>query len=198
MNIIYKGKQMKNDNIDIFTTNHKELVDNWYNKWTNDIKRKLPSCFAVTDAEIDSEITSQCIYLAKLFKGGSYVAYCNEFVTKRALNTFFDEYRKLNHAAIVESIQEYEDDYRDSYTIAHQYGDYDVDDKVTIDEEIENSDIVESVKSMAKDNIDKQIIVMILDGSTYDEIAAKLNITKGTITNRMKAIGAKLKADENF
>ena len=183
---------MTNKNIDEFIHNHKELVDNWYSKWKNDIRCKLPSCFVVTDAEIDSEITAQCIYLAKLFKGGSYVAYCNEFVTKRALNTFFDEYRKLNHAAIVESIQEYEDDYRDSYTIAHQYGDYDVDDTVTIDEEIENTDIMETIKNMAKDNIDKQIIMMILDGMIYDEIAKSLNISTKTIQRRMKDIGKKL------
>ena len=44
----------------IFAIYHKELIDNWYQKWTYDIRKKLPANFVVTDAEIDSEITYQC------------------------------------------------------------------------------------------------------------------------------------------
>ena len=50
---------------------------------------------------------------------------------------------------------------------------------------------------MAKDNIDRTIIMLILEGLTYDEIALKLNISKGTISKRMKAIGDKIKEKEN-
>ena len=56
---------------------------------------------------------------------------------------------------------------------------------------------MESIKDMAKDNIDRKIIMSILEGLTYDEIALKLKISKGTIAKRMKAIGDKLKEQEN-
>lgn len=49
---------------------------------------------------------------------------------------------------------------------------------------------------MTKDNTDVVIIKMILDGMTYDEIAEKLNISKGTIAFRMKNIGNQIKTKE--
>ena len=57
--------------------------------------------------------------------------------------------------------------------------------------------MTENIKNMAKDNLDRKIIMMILEGLTYDEIASKLKISKGTIANRMKAIGDKIKEKEN-
>ena len=57
--------------------------------------------------------------------------------------------------------------------------------------------MTENIKIMAKDNIDRTIIMLILEGLTYDEIALKLNISKGTIAKRMKAIGNKIKEKEN-
>lgn len=57
--------------------------------------------------------------------------------------------------------------------------------------------MMENINNMAKDNIDRTIIMLILEGLTYDEIALKLNISKGTIANRMKAIGDKIKEKEN-
>ena len=57
--------------------------------------------------------------------------------------------------------------------------------------------MTENIENMAKDNIDRKIIMMILEGLTYDEIALKLKISKGTIANRMKAIGDRLKEKKN-
>ena len=57
--------------------------------------------------------------------------------------------------------------------------------------------MTENIKNMAKDNIDRKIIMMILEGLTYDEIALKLKISKGTIAKRMKAIGDSIKEKEN-
>lgn len=57
--------------------------------------------------------------------------------------------------------------------------------------------MTENIKNMAKDNIDRTIIMLILEGLTYDEIALKLNISTKTIQRRMKAIGDKIKEKEN-
>ena len=57
--------------------------------------------------------------------------------------------------------------------------------------------MTENIKNMAKDNIDRKIIMMILEGLTYDEIASKLKISTKTIQRRMKAIGDRIKEKEN-
>ena len=57
--------------------------------------------------------------------------------------------------------------------------------------------MMENINNMTKDNIDRTIIMLILEGLTYDEIAFKLKISKGTIAKRMKAIGDKIKEKEN-
>lgn len=53
-------REITMNNNRIFAIYHKELIDNWYQKWTSDIRNRLPANFVVTDAEIDSEITYQC------------------------------------------------------------------------------------------------------------------------------------------
>ena len=50
---------------------------------------------------------------------------------------------------------------------------------------------------MAKDGIDREIITLILEGMSYDEIASKLKISTKTIQRRMKAIGDRIKEKEN-
>lgn len=190
-------KDVKMNNNRIFAIYHKELIDNWYQKWTSDIRKKLPANFVVTDAEIDSEITYQCQYLASIFRGGHYPAFCNSYVTKRAVAEFWHEYKLLDHSVIADSYAEFDDDYNNAYQTSHQYGEYDVDAYTTIDNEIENNDMMENINNMTKDNIDRTIITLILDGLTYDEIALKLNISTKTIQRRMKAIGDKIKEKEN-
>ena len=187
--------RMKNNRI--FAIYHKELIDNWYRKWTSDIRNRLPANFVVTDAEIDSEITYQCQYLASIFRGGHYPAFCNSYATKRAVAELWNEYKLLDHDAVQDAYAEFDDDYNDSYSTTHQHGEYDVGSYTTIDDEIENNDMTENIKNMAKDNIDRTIIMLILEGLTYDEIALKLNISTKTIQRRMKAIGDKIKEKEN-
>ena len=190
-------REMTMNNNRIFAIYHKELIDNWYRKWTSDIRNRLPANFVVTDAEIDSEITYQCQYLASIFRGGHYPAFCNSYVTRRAVAEFWNEYKLLDHDAVADAYAEFDDDYQDAYSTSHQHGEYDVGSYTTIDDEIENKDMTENIKNMAKDNIDRTIIMLILEGLTYDEIALKLNIAKGTIAKRMKAIGDKIKEKEN-
>lgn len=153
---------------------------------------------AVSDAEIDSEVTYQCQYLASLFKGGHYPSFCNMYVVKRVANAFWDEYKKLDHDALADAYEEFDENYRNTYTQKHQYGNYDVSETVTIDKEIEHRDIIQEVHKMVYDNIDRKIIMMILEGLTYDEIAQKLGISKMDITRRMRAVGQRYKEQENL
>lgn len=181
----------------IFAVYHKELIDNWYRKWTSDIRNKLPANFVVTDEEIDSDITYFCQYLASKFKFGSYIAYCNKFVTKLVVDSLWGEYMLMDHGALADAYADFDEDYEDEYSAQRQYGEYDADSYTAIEDEIENRDMTENIKNMAKDNLDRTIIMSILEGLTYDEIALKLKISKGTIAKRMKAIGDKIKEKEN-
>lgn len=181
----------------IFAVYHKELVENWYRKWTSDIRKKLPANFVVTDEEIDSEITYFCQYLASKFKFGSYIAYCSKFVTKLVVDSIWREYILLDHGALADAYADFEEDYEDEYSAQRQYGEYDADAYTAIEDEIENRDMTENIKNMAKDNIDKTIIQLILEGMAYDEIASKLKISTKTIQRRMKAIGDRIKEKEN-
>lgn len=190
-------RELTMNNNRIFAIYHKELIDNWYQKWTYDIRNRLPANFVVTDAEIDSEITYQCQYLASIFRGGHYPAFCNSYVTKRVVAELWNEYKLLDHDAVAAAYAEFDDDYQDAYQTSHQHGEYDVGSYTTIDDEIENNDMTENIKNMAKDNIDRTIIMLILEGLAYDEIALKLNISTKTIQRRMKAIGDKIKEKEN-
>ena len=190
-------RELTMNNNRIFAIYHKELIDNWYHKWTSDIRNRLPANFVVTDAEIDSEITYQCQYLASIFRGGHYPAFCNSYVTRRVVADLWHEYKLLDHDAVADAYAEFDDDYQDAYSTSHQHGEYDVGSYTTIDDEIENNDMTENIKNMAKDNIDRTIIMLILEGLTYDEIALKLNISTKTIQRRMKAIGDKIKEKEN-
>ena len=190
-------RELTMNNNRIFAIYHKELIDNWYKKWAYDIRNRLPANFVVTDAEIDSEITYQCQYLASIFRGGHYPAFCNSYVTRRVVAELWNEYKLLDHDAVADAYAEFDDDYQDAYSTSHQHGEYDVGSYTTIDDEIENNDMTENIKNMAKDNIDRTIIMLILEGLTYDEIALKLNISTKTIQRRMKAIGDKIKEKEN-
>ena len=113
-------KEVKMNKNRIFAIYHKELIDNWYQKWTSDIRKKLPANFVVTDAEIDSEITYQCQYLASIFRGGHYPAFCNSYVTKRAVAEFWHEYKLLGHSVIADSYEEFDDNYSNAYQTSHQ------------------------------------------------------------------------------
>lgn len=187
---------MNKSNHQLFFDNHKELVENWYKKWIKQVRDSIPSDMKLSDEEIDSELTFQCCYLASIFKFGSYVAYCNAYVPKRVANAFWNDYRKLDHEALADAIDEFEDGYRDSYTVKHQRGHYEVSEFTTIDSEIENKDLTERIKNMAKDNFERQLINMILMGMTYDEISEIIGISKGTIAKRMKALGDRIKEKE--
>ena len=181
----------------IFAVYHKELVEKWYRKWTSEIRGKIPVDFAVSDAEIDSEITYQCQYLASIFRGGHYPAFCDRYVAKRVVSELWREYRLLDHGALADAYMDFDEDYEDEYSARRQYGEYDANAYTAIEDEIENRDMTENIKKMAKDNLDRKIIMMILEGLTYDEIASKLKISKGTIAKRMKAIGDRIKEKEN-
>lgn len=159
---------MNKTNSSVFAAYHSELVENWYPGWISSVRRLIPYDMAVSDAEIDSEITAQCIYLASIFRGGSFPAYCNEYVVRRAAAVFRREYRALDHGLIAEAYEEYEDDYESAYVQKRQYGTYDIDEQTPAGEYIEIRNLVECAMKSAKDDIEKRVLELILDGFTYE------------------------------
>lgn len=82
----------------------------YYKKWLNCIKAKIPEDFDISDEELYSEITYNCIYLAKLFKGipENYVLYCNKYVPLRCVRDIWREYLKQRQYLPENYIPEYE------------------------------------------------------------------------------------------
>lgn len=182
------------NNKKIFANHHRELINNWYQKWTSEVRKRLPQDFVVTDDEIDSEITYQCQYLSSIFRGGNYPAFCNRYVVNRAVAEFWNEYKLLDHDSIIDAYKEFENDYADSYNVSHQYGEYTTNAYSTIDDKIENNDIAENLKTIANDSIGRQIVQLWLEGFPYEVIAQKLNISTKTIQRRIKEICNELKS----
>lgn len=182
------------NNSKIFANHHKELITNWYQKWTVEVRKRLPQDFVVTDDEIDSEITYQCQYLSSIFRGGNYPAFCNRYVVNRVVTEFWNEYKLLDHDSIIDAYKEFENDYVDSYTVSRQYGEYATNAYSTIDNKIENNDIAENLKTIANDSVGRQIVQMWLEGFPYEVIAQKLKISTKTIQRRIKEICNELKS----
>lgn len=99
---------MKTKTYTVFEIHSKELVNNWYPYWTAEIRKKIPANMVVTDKEIYSEITHNCIYLSSLFKAGSFPAYCNMYVVQLSVKSFWTEYKKLDHACIAEAYDDFD------------------------------------------------------------------------------------------
>lgn len=103
----------------VFEFYHSKLVKSWYPYWTEEIRKRIPADFTFSDDEIDSEITHQCQYLSRIFKGGDFPAYCNQYVVKMAVRAIWKEYTNLNHTDIADALREFDEgeDYTEKHVI---------------------------------------------------------------------------------
>lgn len=188
---------------DIFCYFHKDLTANWYPKWLACIRKKLPADFNITDAEIDSEITMQCQYLAKNFKGGSYQAYCNLYVEKLVLKALYKEYKLLDHKALANALNDFDESYKDSYAVQSQI----VNGYKIVQKKLDDDYAVDKWTKMYEVAfvLDKQtdwlhsyaeIVDMLKMKMSYREIAEDLNVSKDTICKRIAKIVERVKATE--
>ena len=176
-----------------FEIHSKELMTKWYPYWCREISEKIPSDFNITDKEIYSEITHQCLYLSDKFKGGSYPAYCNQFVVIRCINSFWNEYKKIDHSIIFDAE---DDEDEDEYTEKHVIISSDISAKSTLNERHKKTEMMTAVYDAAI-KLDKETegyyqYAAIIDdmrmGMSMEEIAKELGTHKMEISRRFATI----------
>ena len=177
-----------------FEIHSKELMTKWYPYWCREISEKIPGDFKITDKEIYSEITHQCLYLSDKFKGGSYPAYCNKFVVIRCVNSFWNEYKKIDHSIIFDEEDDEEDE--DEYTEKHVIISSDISAKSTLNERHKKTEMMTAVYDAAI-KLDKETegyyqYAAIIDdmrmGMSMEEIAKELGTHKMEISRRFATI----------
>lgn len=197
---------MKTKTYTVFEIHSKELVNNWYPYWTAEIRKKIPANMDVTDKEIYSEITHNCIYLSSLFKAGSFPAYCNMYVVQLSVKSFWTEYKKLDHACIAEAYDDF--DNGESFEEQHDVVKESMRNKSSEKERHEKTRLMTMLYQAAIDLDRKtenyyEYANMIDDlkmGLTFEDIAKEKGISKSAIEKRFQKVKDevnKLKTKEN-
>lgn len=193
-NITMKNKSIKTP----FEEHSKELFTNWYKKWTNDIRSKIPTDFNISDKDIYSEITHNCIYLSNIFKGGNFPAYCNKYIVLRSVQNIWNEYKMLDHSLIADAYEEFEDG--EDYTENHVIIDTDISAKQTENERHEKIEQMTKIYEAALqlDMMTEGVYnyAAIVDdmriGMSMDKIAKDFGTYKMDISRRLATIKDKV------
>lgn len=158
------------------------------------IQRNLPVDWAITLEEIEGVVFDTFIYLLGNYKEGamSAVSYCYQFGEKITIKKLLKEYREIikTHLKFVDNPidEEYKDIYGHTIDMCHQIVEGAELHNETLQANLEKRDKLQSVIDKASDE-DKQIMKMIYDGYSMDEIAKKFNTNKMSISRRLKKYG---------
>ena len=118
-------KKYTNKEIKYFCDAHKVLRETYYQAIIQSIRTKIPSDINISDMEIESELNAQGMYLSSIFNGGDFIGYFSRYAVKRVVDAIWSEYKKIDHTALEDAINEYEDGY--DYTESKQYIRYEMD-----------------------------------------------------------------------
>lgn len=190
---------MKTKTYTVFELYSKELVTKWYPYWTIEIRKKIPANMVVTDKEIYSELTHNCIYLSSLFKAGNFPAYCNMYVVQLSVKAFWTEYNKLDHACIAEAYDDF--DNGESFKEQHDVVEESMRRKSSEQERHEKTRQMTLLYQAAIDLDRKtenyyEFANMIDDlkmGLTFEEIAEEKGVSKSTIEKRLQKVKDEVK-----
>lgn len=158
------------------------------------IQHNLPVDWAITLEEIEGAVFDTFIYLLGNYKEGamSVVSYCYQFGEKITFNRLSKEYKQIvkTHLYFVDNPinEEYEDDYGHIIDMRHQYGEMEDCPITSLESELQTRDELTNVLTKASAE-DKEIMKMIYEGYSYEEIANKFNTNKMEISRRMKKYG---------
>lgn len=96
---------MNKNAVKVFSDNHSEIVKAmpfWISQTKNRIVKyhhdfgSLHFAWTFRDEEIESEIVQECLRRASIFKGGSFVAYCSEYVPQEAARRLSKQLAKMS------------------------------------------------------------------------------------------------------
>lgn len=118
----------------------------------------------------------------------SPVSYCYQWAERFALRDILRDYRRtIQNLAIIDERIDAEED--DAGNVHHEIGVGEVDaltvdDRETIAAKIDAEEIVRNATPE-----DREIMLSVLEGRTYQEIADRLGITRSAVSQRLKRYG---------
>ena len=150
------------------------------------IQKKLPRDWPLEIEEIRSEVYQTFIDLIEEYKDGamSVASWCWRYGEKKTMNKLLTEYHRLKKQDTLYAIGELDDGDDDDVVKPH-VTDGVLEAHKALATQLEKRDKVSTILNRAS-FIDKEIMKLIMEGFSYDEIAEKVGISKGEITKRMK------------
>ena len=172
-------------NITIVTREDWSKLSDYADIASREIKKELPSDWGITAEEITSYVLGVIAHLIDTYKHGatSVTSYCYQYAKQYAQRDLMREYIRLKKQLDIYDLLDSEDE--DGNT-RHYYGKADVQ-ALTVDGRnaaATKMDVAELLDRATPD--DRAIMLDIMAGKSYDEIAAEQKINKREITRRMR------------
>lgn len=150
------------------------------------IQKKLPRDWPLEIEEIRSEVYQTFIDLIEEYKDGamSVASWCWRYGEKKTMNKLLTEYHRLKKQDTLYAIGELDDGDDDDVVKPHVSNGV-LEAHKSLATQLEKRDKVSTILNRAS-FLDKEIMKLIMEGFSYDEIAEKVGISKGEISKRMK------------
>ena len=150
------------------------------------IQKKLPSDWYLDLEEIRSEVYQTFIDLIEDYKDGamSVATWCWRYGEKKTMNKLLTEYHRLKNQDTLYALGELDDGDDDDVVKLHVSNGFFKEPK-DLATQLEKRDEVSRIIDGAS-FLDKEIMRLIMEGFSYDQIAEKVGISKGEISKRMK------------
>lgn len=114
----------------------------------------------------------------------SPTSYCWQFAEKSALQTLLAEYRRLKNQVQLDDLENQPDDENEE---RHEYGEYEIEPYKSLDEHLNESDLIDRVQEIAdKNGLGK--IAKLLKTMTEREIAEELCQTQQAIHKKIEKL----------
>ena len=150
------------------------------------IQKKLPRDWPLEIEEIRSEVYQTFVDLIEEYKDGamSVASWCWCYGEKKTMNKLLTEYHRLKNQDTLYALGELDDGDDDDVVKPHVSNGV-LEAHKALATQLEKRDKVSRIIDGAS-FLDKEIMRLIMEGFSYDEISEKVGISKGEISKRMK------------
>lgn len=181
--------------VKVFSDSHSEIVKAmpfWISQTKNHIVKyrhdfgDLHFIWTFRDEEIESEIVQECLRRASIFKGGSFVAYCSEYVPQEAARRLSKQLAKMSReipfsAITPEGYEDTAENYVESHVVSNWMWDAG---KVRGPDRWTSSNDGVDVLLENADEADRKAMYLVLGGASIREAAEKVGVDHATLLRR--------------